>query len=204
MPRSLASTPLVPFASPCPFVFEVCGFRCGDVRDEQKAKAVRLVRRCRSRCVLKRPDTGYTLHTCASPQQADAPIPHGHVRSKLKGPVLVVSEMSGLTVNHPPPARLWGSGNPVLWAGFPSAVGKSALRLFHCAASPQPFADRYLSKADPRRCSAPRHAAHSAGSAFHPGADARPPCNPLAWLASVLAGSVKSDFESSPDRKSVV
>src|SRR5580693_9925593 len=120
------------------------------------------------------------------------------VRSKLKGPVLVASELSGLTVNHPPPSRLWGSGNPALWAGFPSAVGKSALRLFHCAASPQPFADRYLSQADPRRCSAPRHAAHSAGSAFHPGADARPPCNPLAWLASVLAGSVKSDFESSP------
>src|ERR1700678_1046523 len=126
------------------------------------------------------------------------PIRASAVRSKLKGPVFVVSELSVLTVNHPPPSRLWGSGNPALWAGFPSAVEKSALRLFHGAASPQPFSNRYRSKADPRRCSAPRHAAHSAGSAFHPGADARPPHSPPAWLASVPAGSAKTDFESSP------
>jgi hypothetical protein len=59
------------------------------------------------------------------------------VLSKLKCPLFVASEMSGF-VNLPQPPRRWESGNPAHFAGFPSAVGKSAFGLFHGASFPRP------------------------------------------------------------------
>src|SRR5215831_11894897 len=54
-------------------------------------------------------------------------------------------------VNQPPSGR-WESGNPALFAGFPSTMGKSALILFQRASFPRPVGRAVSS---PTSCPAP-------------------------------------------------
>src|SRR5438477_3933469 len=61
-----------------------------------------------------------------------------NVGSKLKGPLFVAREMSGFIINQQQ-SGLWESGNPAVFAGFPSEVGKSVFGLFHLASFPPPF-----------------------------------------------------------------
>src|ERR1700751_2366429 len=42
------------------------------------------------------------------------------------------------------PPRLWESGNPAEFAGFPSEAGKSVFGLFRLASFPQPQARRFF------------------------------------------------------------
>ena len=71
--------------------------------------------------------------------------------------------MSGLRFERPP-SWLWKSGNPAVWAGFPSEAGKSE-GLFHGASFPQTSPGELVStqedKAIPERCRNLRHAART-------------------------------------------
>src|ERR1700689_796720 len=79
-------------------------------------------------------------------------------------------------VDGPSPSRLWESGNPAPFAGFPSAV-ENLLLVFHGAPFPQPFPGHpvclrtALALLVP--CNGPLDAAHTGCSTSHP--DVRTP-----------------------------
>src|SRR5258708_22331446 len=97
-------------------------------------------------------------------------------------------------VDGPSLPRLWESGNPAPFAGFPSVV-ENLFLVFHAAAFPQPFpGDPVCSRTATdilARCSGPPDAARTGYSRSHPDARTPSPNIPPAFPASASPPSEK-------------
>ncbi len=104
-------------------------------------------------------------------------------------------------VDGSPPPRLWESGNPAPFAGFPSAV-ENLFLVFHAAAFPQPFPGdpicRRTTTAILARCSGPPDAARTGCSRSHPDVRTPSPHSPLTFPASASARSEKLSLPPRP------
>ena len=78
------------------------------------------------------------LNVSLSPRHAPMDVSAGHKGSQLRR--FGSEPLSPPKKSIQQQSRLWESGNPAFFAGFPSEVEKSAFGLFHGASFPQPFA----------------------------------------------------------------
>jgi hypothetical protein len=106
------------------------GFRM-DVPETQKVPQ-------RAKCCMSKRTSNRSPNQTESDKLVQAARGDLGVRSKLKRPVFLAHEMSGSEFNQQP-WRLWRSGNPAEFAGFPSEGRKSAFGLFHGASFPRPL-----------------------------------------------------------------